>query len=189
MKSLLREPLFQFLALGGALFLIFGLFRSPEIKPPLPRIDITPERINMLSADFEAHTKRPPTTQELEDRIAAFIREEVLFQEAKRQGLDLEDTVIRPRLATRMDALNAASAVLPTPTQADLEEVYQTRSAVFKRNGELPPLAEIRDRVEVEWIKLKQNQAKDAAFAKLREQYDIKIARPAAVTQPATSQS
>lgn len=188
MKSLLREPLFQFLALGGALFLIFGLFQVPEPKPPLPKIEITPGRINMIFKDLEVHAKRSPTTQELENQINLFLREEVLFREAKRRGLDLEDAVIRARLATRMDALNAELATPPTPTDADLEEIYKSRSEVFKRNGELPPLAEIRGRVEVEWMKIRQNQAKDEAFAKLREQYVIEIARPSPATQPATTQ-
>ncbi len=46
---------------------------------------------------------RPPTERELEGLIKQFIREEILYREAIAMGLDQNDTVIRRRLAQRME--------------------------------------------------------------------------------------
>lgn len=187
MKSLLQEPLFQFLALGGALFVIFALFKPPETKPPLPKIEITPERIDQIRKFYTIDFKKPPTTQELEDKINDYVREEILFREAKQQGLDLEDTQVRNRLRIRMEGLNADLASIASPTDAELEAFLKDHPAMFQRGDQLPTLEEARPRVTSAWVAAKRKEASDAAYEKLRKQYLIQIDQ-AATTQPATTQ-
>ena len=97
MKRLLKDPLLHFLLIGAALFLVFGMVKSPAENPE-NRIVITQGDIDSLKANFARTWRRPPTENELESLIEDQVRDEISYREAVAMGLDQNDRVIRKRL-------------------------------------------------------------------------------------------
>ncbi|HWA07999.1 MAG TPA: hypothetical protein VG838_00890 [Opitutaceae bacterium] len=188
--KLLREPLVHFLLLGGALFGIFALAgRWTEQRPD--RIVITPGLIENLQLGFARSARRDPTPQELDAVIEDYVREEVLNREAVARGLDRDDPVVRRRLRERMEFLTEDDAEAAAPTDAQLNDFLQQHPESFRRQGNVPPLAEIRDAVQRAWEAARRKEANDAAYQKMRARYSIVIERPApgAVPAPAAKEA
>jgi len=130
-RSLLRQPLIQFLALGLLLFglyLLVGDRRRDEGK----KVVISEQKIELLAALWEKQWRRPPTPDELDGLIRSTVREEILYREALAMGLDRDDTVIRRRLAQKIEFLaqDLASQVEPTP--GELETFYADHAEIFQ---------------------------------------------------------
>jgi len=49
-----------------------------------------------------------------------------------------------------------------------------------RREGEVPPLADIREAVERAWLAARREEAGELFYEKLREGYEIRVAAPAA---------
>ena len=62
-------------------------------------------RIARLGAAWSTQWQRPPTAKELKGLVDAYVREEVLYREALALGLDRDDTIIRRRLAQKLEFL------------------------------------------------------------------------------------
>ncbi len=256
--AFLRDPLAHFLLAGAAIWGIFALVGEP-VDPASRTIELTRERQAGIALGFERMMGRPPTDAEMDAAIARWVREEVLYREALRLGLDQGDAVVRRRLATKMDELAGAEAEFApvadttlgswfhahqerfsdggryTFTQAYypdeetlhvaldgggppgghatalprkmVDATYAEIAAVFgsdfaaavakaKRPGELqtesgygfhlvdlerreagriPPLSEIRDRVEADWRSATAASRRERAYALLREAYSVEV--------------
>ena len=115
------QPLVHFL-LGG--LLIFALFawRGEPADPASRTIRIGQDGKVQLALGFERMMARPPTDAELDAQIERWIRDEVLYREALRLGLEQDDPVIRRRLAQKMDVIAASAADAEQPSDAVLGE-------------------------------------------------------------------
>jgi hypothetical protein len=94
----LRDPLLHFLAIGGAIYLLF--VATADHRPavsPANVIVVGPAQVDLLKASFESVWLRPPSDDELQVMTDEFIREEIFYREALALGLDRDDTVIRQR--------------------------------------------------------------------------------------------
>jgi hypothetical protein len=116
MKSLLREPLLHFLAIGAAIFLVFHFSGGGSAGPGSTRIVIGAGQVAHLEAGFTRTWSRPPSEAELKGLIDEWVREEIAVREAMSAGLDRDDTVIRRRLRQKFEFLveDAAEAIPPT---------------------------------------------------------------------------
>jgi peptidyl-prolyl cis-trans isomerase C len=110
-----REPLFHFLLFGALLFVIFDVAGAGGVDRD-SRIVITAQDQEQLIAIWMKQWRRPPTAQEFQGLLEAHIREQVLYREAMAMGLDEGDTIIRRRLAQKMEFLaqDIGDAVEPT---------------------------------------------------------------------------
>lgn len=256
-----REPLVHFLAAGAAIWVVLA-WQGEPVDPASRTIAVTREDRARLALQWEQTLQRPPTDAELDALTEQFVREEVLYREALRLGLDRDDAVLRKRLAGKMDYLAASMAETATASDATLQDwlrqhperfapevrysfdqrwfatheaaqramggaeptgeaislppaLEQTRRReVEERFGEafraaldqapvgnawhgpvasgfgwhvvrlrarnagrVPPLAEIRDRVEADWRSATMATRKDEAYRVLRESYRVTIAR------------
>lgn len=117
----LREPLILFLLGGLAIFAFFAWVGTPA-DPASRSIHLTRQDQARLSANFAQIMGRPPTQQELDSLIRQWVREEVLYREALRLGLDQGDAVIRKRLGQKMDVIAASAADAEQPGEAVLEK-------------------------------------------------------------------
>ena len=116
-----REPLVHFLVAGALIFALFSL-QGEEIDPASRTIDIDRETQAQIALGFERLMSRPPTDAELDAQIERYVREEVLYREALRLGLDADDAIVRRRLAQKMDMLASARAETEQPSEATLQE-------------------------------------------------------------------
>ena len=77
-------------------------------------------RLSGLLASFEKTWQRSPTAQEQQALIDAYVREEILYREGVAIGFDLNDPVIRRRVAQKMSFV--ADGIVPdSPDDAELE--------------------------------------------------------------------
>jgi peptidyl-prolyl cis-trans isomerase C len=122
-RSFLRQPLVQFLVLGVLFFLLWvGFGRlGPE---PENRIVISAQEIERLAMFWERQWRRPPTEAELSGLVESRIKEEVLYREALAMGLDQDDTVIRRRLAQKIEFLTEDLALAVEPTDQELAAFF-----------------------------------------------------------------
>ena len=119
-RSLLKEPLVHFLALGALLFFI-GRGTGDPAGPMGSRIVVTPGQVEHLASGFAATWQRPPTEKELQGLIQDHIREEVYFRESLALGLDRGDIIIRRRLRQKMEFLTQDLADAVEPTEEELQ--------------------------------------------------------------------
>ena len=103
-RSLLREPLVHFLALGVGLFLLFRVASSPSELDP-SEIGGTAGQIDHIIEVFSKTRQRPPSPAELQGLIDDHVLEEVLYREAIAMGLDKGDTIVRRRMRQKMEFL------------------------------------------------------------------------------------
>ncbi len=121
---LLREPLLHFFLLGLAVFGLHAFLNSDEGNGAVadPRlVEITSADIEWLRSTWNKKMGREPTAAELGGMTDAFIREEILYREAVSMGLDQHDTVVRRRMAQKMEFLFKDLAEMAEPTEEELQ--------------------------------------------------------------------
>lgn len=136
--KLLKEPLLHFLALGA---LLFGVHAWREARR-LPEgndsgIAVTAAVIERLRAGYERQFGQAPDAEALRGLVEAHIREEVLCREALALGLDREDTIIRRRLAQKMEFLTEDLGVSTDPDEKELQAYFTEHASRYARPGRL----------------------------------------------------
>ena len=84
---------------------------------------------------FESQWRRPPTAQELKALVENRVREEVLYREALAMGLDKDDTIVKRRMAQKMQFLAEDVAAAHEPTSAELSAWYEKNADKFALPG------------------------------------------------------
>ncbi len=118
-KKLLKEPLAHFFMLGLLLFVLYAVVNNDSGRSA-EEIVIDQARMSGLIVNFEKTWQRPPTAEEQQSLVDAWVREEVLYREGIAIGFDIGDPVIRRRVAQKMSFV--ADGVVPdSPEEAELE--------------------------------------------------------------------
>ncbi|MBX7532603.1 peptidyl-prolyl cis-trans isomerase [Qipengyuania sp. 1XM1-15A] len=133
-RRLLRDPLAHFLIAGAAIWGLLARGGDP-VDPAERTITLSREQQAGLALGFERTMGRPPTDAELDAQIDRWTREEVLYREALRLGLDQGDPVVRRRLAAKMDELAGAEVELAQPSEAELREWLAENPGAFETGG------------------------------------------------------
>src|SRR6202161_3080984 len=133
--TLLREPLFQFLVLGAALFVLFHLVDNRKAERPT-RIVVSSARIANLADGFARTWQRPPSTEELQGLVDDYVRDEVFYREGRAAGLDRDDVIIRRRVRQKMEFF-AEDASVPEPSEAPLAVYIAATPERFKTEDRL----------------------------------------------------
>jgi len=134
--KLLREPLVHFLLLGAGLFFLAGLLGSSE-EEGNKRIVVSSGRLEHLVTGFSRTWQRSPTQQELEGMVEDYIKEEVLYREARVLGLDQDDTVIRRRLRQKMEFLSEDFVAIEEPTEEELQTYLNQHPEQFRIDSKI----------------------------------------------------
>ncbi len=135
-RRFLRAPLVHFLIAGLAIFIVLS-WRTPADDPASRQIHLTREDQARLSVNYAEIMGRPPTQTELAGLIDRWVREEVLYREALRLGLDDGDAVIRKRLVQKMDVIAASATDAETPDTATLEKWLRAHPDRFAQDLKL----------------------------------------------------
>lgn len=136
MKRWLKEPLVHFALLGALIFALNGWREKPAAaEAELARIEVSAAVIERLRAGYERQFGSAPDADDLRGLVTAHIREEVLFREALALGLDRDDTIVRRRLAQKMEFLTADVAGMAEPDEAALAKFFAENAARYSAPG------------------------------------------------------
>lgn len=115
---ILREPLFTFAIIGGALFLAYAATRSHESEPVI----LQAQTRAGLIASFETRNGRKATADDIARIERDYVTDELLFREALENGLHRSNPSIRGRLVEEMRT--RITGPLPDPTDEQLVNHY-----------------------------------------------------------------
>ena len=132
LSTLLREPLFHFLLIGAAIFLLFSQMNTTEDEND-KQIIITKEKIESLENAWIKAKGRQPSAEEMEQQLEYDIHEQVLYREAMAMGLDKDDMIIRRRLSQKMKYLFDDLSVFDKPSEAELKKFVSEHPSKFTK--------------------------------------------------------
>ena len=128
----LREPFLHFAA-GGAL--LFGAYAW--LNPSAPSSDagrqvrIGEGEVSWLTATWQRQWGREPAPDELRLLVSNLLKEELLAREAREMRLDENDTIVRRRLAQKLEFMLEDTARLREPGEEELRRFYQASPEAF----------------------------------------------------------
>ena len=131
-RSWLREPFVHFLALGALLFVLHAAVAPSGLADSDKTVRITQGDVRRIAAAWELQWRRPPTENELANLLREHVREEILYREALALGLDRDDSIVRRRLAQKMEFLSQDTATEQEPTEAQLREFFDAHGEQFR---------------------------------------------------------
>ena len=138
MKKLIKEPLVHFLVIGAMIF-AFNAWRSqgrPSVTAK-PRIEVTAGTIVWLDEGFAKTWHRAPDERELRGLVQDHVREELLYREALALGLEQDDTIVRRRMAQKMEFLAQDLANSAPPQEEALRAYFLKHSAQYARSSKI----------------------------------------------------
>lgn len=127
LMSWTREPLVHFLALGFVLYIALTWGGNPP-DPASRVINVGSSEREKIAESWTLTMGRSPTDAELDAAVDAFVREEVLYREALRLGLDESDAIVRRRLVSKMDLSASLAAETVEPTDAALRAYLEANA-------------------------------------------------------------
>jgi hypothetical protein len=128
----LREPLLHFLLIGIALFAVYAYAHRGRGGIESPRqIALTLDDLRQMDMYFESQWHRQPTPAEFQVMVEDRVREEVLYREALAMGLDKDDTIVKRRMAQKMQFLAEDVAAAHEPSTAELKAWFEKNSNKF----------------------------------------------------------
>ena len=130
LRSLSREPLFHFLAIGIVLFAIAWM-REGASGPEQSTIVISDSRIASLASAWKIQNGSEPNAEELRNILIEDVDEEIFYREALSMGLDQDDRIIRRRLAQKLRFLVEDTLSDTPPSEDDLKAWYAAHAADY----------------------------------------------------------
>jgi peptidyl-prolyl cis-trans isomerase C len=130
-QNLRHEPLIHFALAGLAIFLMhagwqhFSAVRASEIH-------VSKADIARMSALYAAESGKLPTPEDIAAMVADHVRDAALSREARRLGLDVDDTIVTRRLAQKMTFMVADLAEIPVPDDAALTDWMAAHPSRFE---------------------------------------------------------
>jgi peptidyl-prolyl cis-trans isomerase C len=136
LRRWLREPLLHVLLIGLALFVLYGALNPPAgQRQDSNRIVITADDLAQIQIAWMAQWRRPPTPEEMHSLLDGKIREEVLSREAMALGLDKDDTIVKRRLAQKMEFVMEDVSALRDPSEDELKRWFAQNPQRFALAG------------------------------------------------------
>jgi len=130
MRYWLKEPLLHFLVAGGLLFAAYAWLNGGGDDAPRV-VHITAAEVHWLKDMWARQWQRPPNEQELRGMVADYVKETLLAREARALGLDENDTVVRRRLAQKLEFLVQDTARLVESSEDELRQLYDANRARY----------------------------------------------------------
>ena len=135
LRRMLREPLLHFLAAGA---LLFGLFAWHGRETGSPRRIVVDRPALLQYMQSQGNADPANTGQQFDGLTAAqrarlindYLREEVLYREARALGLEQGDSVLRQRLVQKMKFLLEGSSDAQ-PADAELQKYLQVNAKLY----------------------------------------------------------
>ncbi len=130
--KLLREPIIHFAVAGGLLFGAYALVSGETLpEEEAASVEVGEGELRWLQETFTNQWQRPPTQFELQELLASYLEEELLSREAQALGLDRGDTIVRRRLAQKLDFIISDTFRLNEPGEDELRRYYGEHPEAF----------------------------------------------------------
>jgi peptidyl-prolyl cis-trans isomerase C len=131
-KRWLHEPLLHFLLIGLVLFGVYAYLNRGRTGTQSPRqIVLSLDELQTMTAYFQSQWHRPPTAQEFQALVEDKIKEEVLYREGLVMGLDKDDTIVKRRMAQKVQFLAEDVATAHEPSTAELKAWFEKNTDKF----------------------------------------------------------
>lgn len=131
MRRLYKEPLVHFLLLGGLVFAVHSIVKRESAETP-EVVRITAADVSWLRETWKRQWLRPPSDAELRGLLAEYLKEDLLARQAREIGLDQNDTIVRRRLAQKMEFIVQDTARLAEPSERELHRLYEANIANYQ---------------------------------------------------------
>jgi hypothetical protein len=129
-----REPLLHFLLIGVALFGGYhALHPEANGRDSSDRIVLTEDDLRQMRTAWLAQGRPSPTPEEMYRLIESKVREEILYREALALGLDKGDTIVKRRLAQKMEFLAEDLSRVRDPKTEELKAWFEKNRERFAR--------------------------------------------------------
>ena len=132
--AIAREPLFHFLLIGAALFVVFGAMND-QASDADNQVVVSAGRIEQLNNIYTKTWQRPPTSLQLKGLVDDFVLEEIYYRQAVAMGIDRDDTIIRRRLRQKFEFLTEDLAAAAAPSDEELAAYLAANSEAFLRDS------------------------------------------------------
>jgi peptidyl-prolyl cis-trans isomerase C len=130
-----HDPFVHFIAIGLVLLGLYDVVAAPRPRAPEFRIVLTPDDMRQIEVAWTAKWQRPPTPTELQGLVNEKVREEVLYREALSMGLEQDDSIVKRRLAQKLEFLTEDITAIRDPTPAELEAWFPSHAPQFASPG------------------------------------------------------
>lgn len=131
-RQWLREPLLHFLLIGAVLFVAYrALHPAPLADASSSRIELTQDDLLQMSVAWLAQGRPAPTSEQMRNLVEQRVREEILYREAIALGLDKGDTIVRRRLAQKMEFLAEDVSAIPEPSPEEIKSWFDGNKPRF----------------------------------------------------------
>ena len=132
LKRCLREPLLHFLLIGVLLFGAYAHLNRRRSGAASPRqIVLSLDELATMEAYFESQWHRRPTPQEFQAMVEDKVKEEVLYREGLVMGLDKGDTIVKRRMAQKVQFLAEDVATAHEPSTPELKAWFEKNTDKF----------------------------------------------------------
>jgi len=125
---LLGEPMLHFLLIGIGLFTAYQWMAPGDSSG---RIVITQGVVDDLVTQHVAAKGREPSDTELNHLIESYVRDEILYREWVKLGLDRDDIVVKRRVRQKIELIAEEDASTRAPTDAELSAYLAANPARF----------------------------------------------------------
>jgi hypothetical protein len=119
----------HFLLIGVALFAAYH-WMAP-VDSDGRRIVITQGVVDDLVTQHVAAKGREPSSTELNHLIESYVRDEILYREGVKLGLERDDIVVKRRVRQKIELMEEEDASTRAPTDADLSAYLAANPARF----------------------------------------------------------
>ena len=126
-----REPLVHFLLIGLTLFGLYAWIERGRTSNGNYQIVLTLDDLKQLDISFVSQWHRQPTKEEFSGLVEGFIRQEILYREGLAMGLDKDDTIVKRRMAQKVEFLSEDVAAAHEPSTDELRNWYANNSQRF----------------------------------------------------------
>jgi hypothetical protein len=130
-QRLVREPLVHFVVVGLLLFVAYTARHPGPFELASNRVELTLDDVRQLEIAFTSRWQRPPTAEEMVGMVENRVREEILYREALALGLDKNDTIVKRRMAQKMQFLAEDVSDAREPTTEELAAWYAQNADRF----------------------------------------------------------
>ena len=132
MRRLFGKPFVQFLVLGGLSFSLFSLLAEDEQREG-ESIIVDEAFVRSIREAWKAKRLREPSAVQLEREVQNRVRTELFYREGLARGLDLDDRIIKRRVAQKLEFLIAGPEM--DPSESELRAYYETNKQSYRQEG------------------------------------------------------